>query len=322
MEAVCARRKTDQTRLEETVMDCELLLSWMTHVGEGAWATFRNAVEELAGSDADLSRISRTLRITLSDLGFADFFIDGTQRWRILPPVLGGLAAERFVAAVIGGRSPVLLESLKIAAEKHGCHIHWETSTDCPALIRVKGSSMEELAAIADEMGVSFETNLSAVVAQTLQPVPDTLDHALADPAPLNWKVRSFNFRTCTWEDGLRPHSACEYMPTHGHPKYFIHVKRGKLFKVSKRESLYAAAMLSGIQMVVYEPASKRLSVPLFAPLPELYSRAACLCSGRLAKIADGRITYDEISYDLAALLMVAAGQPHPGVQIPAWKGK
>ena len=303
-------------------MDCDLLFSWMTHVGEGAWATFRNAVEELAGRDADLSRVSRSLRISLSDLGFADFFIDGTQSWKVLPPALGGLAAEPCVAALIGGRNPALLESLKTSADKHGCQVHWDTPPYGPAFIRVEGASMEELRSIADEMGISFETNLSAVVAQTLKPVPEALDRALVEPAPLNWKVRSFDFQTGTWVDGLRPRSACEYTPTYGHSKYFLHVKRGKLLTLSKRESLYAAAMLNGIQLVAYESASKRLSVPLFAPLPELYSRTACLCSGRLSKITDGRIAYDQISDELAALLMVAAGQPHPGVQFAACRRK
>lgn len=322
MEAVCPRGKTDQARIEESVMDCDLLFSWMTHVGEGAWAAFRNAVEELAGSDADLSSVSRSFRISLSDLGFADFFIDGTQRWKVRPPALGGLAAERYIATLIGGRSPALLKSLKTGAEKRGCQIHWDTPPDCPTLVRVEGGSIEELASIADEMGILFETSLSAAVTQTLQPVPEALDRALVEPAPLNWKVRSFDFQTGTWLDGLRPRSACEYTPMYGHSKYFLHVKRGKLLTLSKRESLYAAAMLNGIQLVSYESARQRLSVPLFAPLPELYSRTACLCSGRLAQIADSRIVYDQIPDDLAAILMVAAGQPHPGVQSAACTGK
>ena len=303
-------------------MDCDLLFSWMSHIGEGTWATFRNAVEELAGSDADLSRVSRGLRISLSDLGFADFFIDGTQRWRVLPAVLGGLAAERNIALLIGGRSPALLESLKAGAEKRGCQIHRQTLPDCPALVRVEGGSIDELAAIADEMDISFATSLSALVVQTLQPVPEALDRAILKPAPLNWKVRSFDFQTGDWLDGLRPHSACEYTPTYGHSQYFVHLKRGKLLALSKRESLYAAAMLNGIQLAEYEPVGNRLSVPLYAPLPELYSRTACLCTGSLPKISNSRIVYDQVPDDLAALLMVAAGQPHPQIQIATCKGK
>jgi len=295
-------------------MDCDLLLSWMTLTGEGAWATFRNAVQELAGPDADLSRISRTLRITLSDLGFADFFIEDTQRWKILPPVLGGLAGKRCVAGMFGARTPIILESLKATAENLGCEIRWETPRDSPVLIRIKGG-MSELAAIANEVGVVFETNLAAAVVQVLRPVPHTLEYAPVEPAPLNWKVQSFDFKTCSWTEGLRAHSACEYTPTYGPPKYFVHVKRGKLLKISKRESLYAAAMLNGIALIRYEATDRRLSVPLFAPLPALYSRAACLCSGQLGSVVDGRIIYNEIPSDMAAFLMVAAGQPHPSVK-------
>jgi hypothetical protein len=320
VEAVCIRRKTNQTRIEESLMDCDLLLSWMTHIGEGAWPAFRHAVQELAGTEADLSRTRRALRISLSDLGFSDFFIEDTQRWRVLPPVLGGLGGRRDVAGLFGGRTPGLLESLKTAAENHGCDIRYETFPDCPMLVCVEGNP-GELAAIANEVGVLFETNLSQAVAQGLHPVPSTLECALEEPPPLNWKVQSFDFRTCTWVDGLRPRSACEYKPSYGHPKYFFHVKRGQHLRISKTESIYAAAMLSGIPLVKYEAANKRLSVPLFAPLPALYSRAACLSSGKLGTIVDGRITYDEIPDDMAALLMVAAGQPLIGVK-PVWRPK
>jgi hypothetical protein len=169
----------------------------------------------------------------------------------------------------------------------------------------------DELAAIADDIGVSFESNLSASVAQTLLAVPDKLDHAPEEPAPLNWSVRSFDFKSCSWVDELLPNSACEFTPTYGHSKYYVHRKRGRLLKMPKRDALYAAAMLNGVRLAQYEQASRLLTVPLFAPLPELYSRAACLCSGRPATVDNKTITYKEVPPDLSAILMVAAGQPH-----------
>jgi len=302
-------------------MDCDLLLSWMTHVEEGTWATFRNSVQALAETDANVSRVSRVIRITLSDLGFANFFIDGTQRWKILPPVIGGLAGKKSVAGVFGGRTPILVESLKTAAEKLGCEILSETPHNSPVLFRVEGD-ISELAAIANEAGILFETNLAGVVAQILNPIPEGLEYAPVKPAPLNWKVQSFDFDTGTWVEGLRSHTACEYTPRYGLPRYFVHVKRGKLLEISKRESLYAAAMLKGIELIDYEPPNRRLSVPLFAPLPDLYSRVACLCSGNLATIVNDRLIYDDVPLELAALIMVAAGQRHPNVKATIWRTK
>ena len=301
-------------------MDCDLLLSWMTHIGEGSWTRFRNAVGELSERDGDVSNLCRRLRISLSDLGFADFFIEDTQQWKILPPLLGGLVAQENVAALCGSRTPDLIDSLKTLAESHGCRINVETIPDCPTLIYVAGS-LEKLREVADQIEVSFEPNLSAILAQKLTPISMRLDNATQELAPLNWKTRSFDFRTRTWVEKLLPNSACEYTPTHGRPKYFYR-KQDKLLRISKRESLYAAAMLKRVKLLEYDPAVNRLQVPLFAPLPESYSRLACLCSGRPAVVADGRITYGGVPPDIAAVLMVAAGQPHPGLELVARAGR
>ncbi len=302
-------------------MDCDLLLAWMTHVGEGSWARFRSAVEELAGSDADAPELCRRLRIALSDLAFADFFIEGSQQWRMLPPVLGGLSGQHGAALLCGSRTPSVVESLKSAAGAVGCKVNVEKPKDCPALIGV-ASATEQLTAIADHIGAAYQPNFSSTVAQKLTPIPDALDDAQQEAAPLNWKARCFDFGTSTWVDELLPNSACEYTPTYGRSKHFVRRKRGRLLRLSKRESIYAAAMLNGVRLVEYSPEDGRLKVPLFAPLPELYSRAACLCRGRPAEVVDGHIMYSGVPADLAAVLMVAAGQPHPGVESSAGTGR
>ena len=47
--------------------------------------SFRKAAEEIAERDLDLLNLFRVLRIRLSDLGFADFFIDDTQQNNAVP---------------------------------------------------------------------------------------------------------------------------------------------------------------------------------------------------------------------------------------------
>ena len=34
-------------------MNSDLLLTWMTHLGEGSWMSFRRAAEEMASGDRD-----------------------------------------------------------------------------------------------------------------------------------------------------------------------------------------------------------------------------------------------------------------------------
>jgi hypothetical protein len=46
-----------------------MLLYWMSNVSEGSWDRFRSVVAEIAthGEGRDLSQLSRTLRVRLSD---------------------------------------------------------------------------------------------------------------------------------------------------------------------------------------------------------------------------------------------------------------
>lgn len=81
---------------------------------------------------------------------------------------------------------------------------------------------------------------------------------------------------------------------------------------MQKQECLYAAAMMKGLHLIEYKPDSMKLSVPSFAPMPEMYARAACLCSCRPAQLEGGRFVYSDVPPEVASLLMVAAGQPHP----------
>ncbi len=298
-------------------MNCDLLLTWMTHLGEGSWVSFRRAAEEIAGGDRDPLELSRTLRVYLSNLGFTDFFVDGTQRWRMLPPVLGGLAGQGDAAALCGSRIPALVEALRKATEKHGGRIEEEARKNCPTSFRVVGGR-RVIAAISGHIGVTYKPDHGRRIAEEIPPIPCLLEAATQEAAPMNWKARSFDLNKITWVDGLLPNAACEFTPSHGPSKYYIRRKSGKLLKMPKRESFYASAMLKGIRLIDYLSDAMELSTPLFAPLPELYARAACLCAYRPAQVINGRFVYRDVTPEVAALLMVAAGQPHPGVAVLA----
>ena len=296
-------------------MNCDLLLSWMTQVGEGTWTNFRKTIKEIMDIDGDLLKLSRTLRINFSDHGFADFFINDTQRWRILPPTLGGLAVQENKVALYGGRTPSLVNELRRASEVQGCRFEEEDLKNRPKLIHVLGNK-KEIQAVANQIEVPYKLNVSREIAEKVLPIPHIWKTAREEPAPRNWEAHTFNFKTNKWLNGLPPNSPCRFSPTYGNPKYFVHKKNGKLFKISKRESFYVAAMLKRIHLIEYNSETMKLSTPLAAPMPELYTRAACLCSCQPAEIHDGRIIYSNVPLEVAALLIVAAGQPHPETAI------
>jgi hypothetical protein len=75
---------------------------------------------------------------------------------------------------------------------------------------------------------------------------------------------------------------------------------------------VYAAAMVHRVKLAAYDVVTSVLSVPTAVPLPESYARAACLCAGAPAAFDDGQLIYRNVPHTIAAVLLVAAGQPYP----------
>jgi len=292
-------------------MSWNLLLNWMTHVGEGSWSLFRKTAGELAPEGADVQQLCRSLRITFSDLGHADFFIDGSQRWRTLPPILGGLAVQKQSSILLGGRTPKMVAALKRVTEDRDYKFEVRKFTDRPERIYLEGRG-GVLASIAEECGITYVPRLAELLAQRLIPIPVKLQDAGECDAPVNWAVRSFDLESLTWVEGLLRHSACEFTSRYGVRRFFLHFRRGKMREMSKRDAVYASSMIQCVRFAQYSPKDNTLSTPLSAPLPEEYSRTACMCSGMPAELSGGRLVYREVPETIAAFLLVATGQPHP----------
>lgn len=292
-------------------MNCDLLLYWMTHTGEGSWPTFKKAVAELAGTDVDETKLSRNLRVNLSDLGYADFFVDGTNRWKVLPPTLGGIANRPEAAVLFGARTPDLVSSLKSAAGQMRCSVNAHESTMYPTRIIVEGSA-ENIASVAKSVDIFFANRAADHLSSSLEAVPLQLEAAPEEAPPVKWEVRSFDLQSKAWVKGLLPRSACEFTSSYRTKKYCVHKHHSKLIRMSKREAVYASAMMQSIPLVAYDSKDLLLSTPATAPLPETYTRLACMCSGMPAEWKEGRRIYREVPADIASLISVAAGQRFP----------
>src|SRR5207249_4440460 len=290
----------------------ELLLNWMTHVQEGSWRAFRGAVAKIIDPDADAdaaSRRRRKLWTFLSDLGHVDFFLEGSQRWRVRAPALAGLLPPARSAVLTGGRTPRLLATLADGAAANGCRVRSDGAEDRPACIHVDGDPGGLLAA-AGAAGIPFIESYASVLSGLIDPIPRLVETAKVEEGPANWSVRSFDFDSLAWVEGLRERSACEFRSRYGPTRYYLHMRRRKLLRIGKREAVYAAAMLRGIALATHDAAVSELSVPASAPLPAIHARAACLCGGAPSEVRDGRLRYRSVPYDVAAVLLVTAGQP------------
>lgn len=290
----------------------EMLLYWMSDAGEGSWDRFRTVVAELARQDRGLTQLQRSLRVRLSDFAHADFFINDSSRWKILPPLAAGLLAPANAAILVGARTPNLVSEVEASAARTGIAVVCETWHDSPAVIRLEGTP-SALNACVVGAGIDYADDYAWRLAAALNPIPSLLDRARRDTdhAPINWAPRSFDLHSHEWVDGSRPNTACEFTPGYGRPRYFVSNRRRRLLEVaSRRNAVYAAAYAQRISLGAYDAATRTLSAPLSAPFPEAYARVACLCSGRRADVRQGRIVYDGVPSEIAAVLLTALGQP------------
>lgn len=290
----------------------DMLLYWMSNMGEGSWDRFRNVVTELAGRDGDLGPLRRSLRVRLSDFAHVNFFIGDSSRWNALPPLVAGLLEPANAALLIGARTPRLLSDVQAAAARTGVVVSCEVSDDSPAIIRLEGSP-DTLTACAVASGIDYADNYAWQLAGALSPIPSLLDRPRrdTDQAPINWTPRSYDLRTHEWVDGSLRNAACEFTPRYGRPRYFISNRRRRLREVaSRRDVVYAAAYSRGVSLAKYDPATRTLSVPVSAPLPEAFARVAVLCSGRRADIKQGQFSYEGVPREIGAVLLTALGQP------------
>ncbi len=292
-------------------MSGELLLHWLSHLGEGTWNRFRGAAAGIVPPDGDARRKLHFWRNRLSDLGHVDFFAGGSQRWRVRQPVLAGLCGLEGTAVLCGARSPKLVQSLESAAGKHGCRFEVRGIPDLPPLVTVAGAD-EQLAEMARECRLHYIVQYSEMLCRGLKPIVATPEGTSDEPA--GWQVRSFDLEARRWVEGRLPKSAREYESKFGVLRYYWCDWQNVLRPAPKREAVYASAAVQRVTLAGYDREQHSLTIPAAAPLPEDYMRAACLCSGAPPRYEGGMFVFERVPPLIASILLVSAGQPHPGV--------
>jgi len=296
-------------------MNWNSILYWLSHLGSGSWARFKKALAGLSPFEEETRYEASRARIRLSDLGCADFFVKGSQNWRVCDPRLVGLIGSPDSAMLTGARSPQLVEILGKAAERHGCTFEIQAAVDGPSRILLSGDE-QQLAGATRDCGLSYRRQaalmMSKGLSSLLRPPSEVADEYIG------WRFRSFDLQSLKWIDDVKlPLSAREYE----HPRYYsrdylLSDHQGILWRMPKRAAIYVSAALQGVSLTGYDHQKQELIVSARAPLPEDFARIACLCSGISPRFEQGRLVYAGVTLEVAARLMVLAGQPHPGYHL------
>jgi hypothetical protein len=281
----------------------------MAHVGQGTWAAFKRAVASLSPEDSGTRVEARRMRTRFSDLGFAEFFVEGTERWRAFQPILTASPHQPNEAFLAGVRTARLMDRLRDSAERLRCQLFELVVDGLFTTVKIHGSP---LANVARAAGVEFEPNVGRRLANALVPLNTTIRSAPRRIPPRTWSIKSFDFKASQWVEGLLPNTATEYTSPYQKRTYFVQTEGDNALELAKRDAIFAAASLQQVRLARYNAVQRELSTPAAAPLPEPYARAACVAAGRPSILRGDRIVYEHVPPELAAVLLVALGHLPP----------
>jgi hypothetical protein len=300
-------------------MNWPLLLEWMTHLGSGSYAAFREAIRELyvashasraEAESEELDMLTRNQRIALSDFGHADFFVGRTRRWIVRKPALMSVG-EGDEHLFIGGRTASLKNLVAQVASRYGVPVGEIDVSGGLSKVSLR-ARLPTAQAIAHECGIEFVPGATALLESLSVPIAEKALRGAETPLPVNWIVRSWSFDREAWVADAHPRTVREYTNRHGMRRYLCDLGDKGWREMGRREAIYLSAWDRGRHIAHYSEDERVLRMPRWAPLPESYSRIACLAGGALAAIDGNSLVFHKISPRFGAALLVGLGQGFP----------
>lgn len=300
---------------EDAVTDVDGLIQWLTHRGQGRWESFKEiTVDLLASYEPPLK--SYGLADALSMMGLADFFVNGTDRWRVFAPTVAG--TQEGEAVVVGGRTPRLRDRLREAAAQEGVDLFEEPFRWGVARLRLYALTDGDLRRVAERVGIPFVPQAADRMIRQAPTIDERVGQGHRSQPPRNWMVKSYDFSKPAWTTVDMAHTAKVFTPSRGVPRYMVERLDGSLVEMERRGTVYAAAYSRSITLLQYDPDRSTVSVPTSAPLPADLARAAALCTGNLPSRENGRIVFAGVRWSVASVLLALTGCPLPLTQAGA----
>src|SRR5579862_6893353 len=227
------------------------LIQWMTHRGQGRWESFKDLVGDIYAHEEQPPK-PRWVANTLSMTGVGEFFVSGSNRWRVFAPLIAGISLGQ--AVVVGGRTATLKEQLRAAATAEGIDLFEEPLRWNVTRIRLYALTDGDLQRVAERTGIPFVPQAADRMIRQAPTLEDRVAQGQRVQAPRNWCVESYDFSTFNWVGRDIAHSAKAFTPSRGVPRYTFEKADGSLVQMERRESVYAAAFSQSIALLAYDP--------------------------------------------------------------------
>lgn len=299
----------------------DLLLAWISEVGEGTVADFRNRASWLARSenlDLHESAPDRWLRCSAA-LGHCE--VDWARGvWSVSPSVVARLPLADGLAVLAGARRHRLTEALDSAGVYVERAIRQGSERDIPApsTFLIPFERSHDLEETANAIGATYVGCAAEGIARLLQPTEprrvsappayDSLLEHLVEWNPQRWIAASP--RSSNPPDGLYREQI------NGRWQHLF--RRGSVWHATDLSvGVFAELARRGDSVVRWRPDSSdrtktgTLIIDRRAPLPPLQWRALVLCSGFLPRLGEATETahYDNVPRNIATRVTSSLGQ-------------
>jgi hypothetical protein len=239
-----------------------LLLAYVSELQSADWRVFRAALQPLANSEEEFypTQIARNL----SALGHVEFTFEGDRRWTVCPPTLACLPTGQQISAVLcGARNHILLEALEDQTDRFGGHIEVRAQPEGP------------------ELDLTYQPRAAETIAHCLPALDSYVSLAKEAWEPLGYKIEGFDVNQLHWQEVVDSNADGLYRYSYYTPEFRLRAQ-GRLLKIPREIGIYALLALKQKTVLTYDAKRQTLSMPVWAPLPALFSRSATLCSGLL----------------------------------------
>jgi hypothetical protein len=267
-------------------MKHELLLEWVSERGGGSWEIFKDAHAWLFGARATQGENvapSRTMQ-SLSLLGHLE--MDWSARsWSAAPPALTVLPSAGARALLTGSRTRALVRLLEQeAVEDRSIDVITarHRQEHAPDAFFIGAFDERDIERLADELRIAYEFCVSDRLSRLLPRLDSYLAGASESPPPRGFGIERFNSTVMRWVPAEDDQDAGLYRyDVYGRPQFRFR-EADRLRAVDMSVGIYAELRRRRSTCLEYsdEVINGTLSVPVNAPLPVLYARAAALCSG------------------------------------------
>jgi hypothetical protein len=263
--------------------DYNLLLTFLSELGAGDWATFKDAcrwISERAGHEDDRAWI---IASNLAALGHLEFDFIGSLEWSISPPVLTMLPYAGGWAALCGSRTRFGIQKLGQTVESLDLWIESFPQEDGPDAILIQTNRVEQIEELADACGFRFTYLVSQQLASLLPPLQRYVSLAPSTERPIGFEIERFAAERLEWisADDDNGNGLYRYR-TYQRPE--IRLRDGRTRKIPIELGTYEWLRTSRRSVLIYRQRAKELLVPARARLPVVHARTATLCSGSLPR--------------------------------------